>query len=161
MNRISIAATALALALSACAHLDPNSTAELLAANNVYRTNLGLPPLQWSAPLAANAQLWAVHLAETGQLQHSGPGQNLAMAASGTQSLTQLVNLWGSEQTYFTNGAVPNISTTGNWQDAGYYSQLVWRTTTELGCGFAENDGREILVCDYNPPGNVIGKRAY
>jgi uncharacterized protein YkwD len=163
MKRLSIAAmlAALTLGVSAPAHAAPNSTAELLAAHNAYRANLGLPPLRWSDQLAATAQQWAEHLAEIGQLEHSGPGQNLVMAASGTQSLTQLVDLWGSEQADFTNGDFPDISTTGNWTDAGHYSQMVWKATTEVGCGVADDYGLEVLVCDYDPPGNVMGERAY
>jgi uncharacterized protein YkwD len=163
MKRISIAAVlaALTLGLSAHAHADPRSTAELLGAHNAYRAGLGLPPLRWSNRLAVNAQHWAVHLAEIGRLEHSGSGQNLAMATSGSQSLTQLVDLWGSERAYFTNGYFPAISTTGNWVNVGHYSQMVWKTTTEVGCGFAESYGRDVLVCDYNPPGNVMGERAF
>ncbi len=163
MKRRSIAAmlAALTLGLSAPAYADPGSTAELLAAHNAYRASLGLPPLRWSNQLAAHAQRWADHLAEIGELEHSGPGQNLAMAKSGTQSLTQLVDLWGSEQTYFTNGYFPAISTTGNWMDVGHYSQMVWNATTKVGCGVADNYGREVLVCDYDPPGNVMGERAF
>lgn len=162
MKRISIAAmlAALTFGLSAPAHAD-QSTAELLAAHNAYRADLGLPPLRWSDQLAAKAQEWAEHLVEIGQLEHSGPGQNLAMAASGTQSLTQLVDLWGSEQADFTNGDFPDISTTGNWMDVGHYSQLVWKATTEVGCGVADGNGSEFLVCDYDPPGNVMGERAF
>ena len=158
---IAVIIIALTLRVLAPAHADPSSTAELLAAHNAYRTSLGLPPLRWSDALAASAQNWAEHLAETGQLEHSGSGQNLAMAAAGTKSLTQLVDLWGSEQANFTDGYFPDISTTGNWMDAGHYSQIVWKDTTEVGCGFAENDGNDVLVCDYDPPGNVMGERAY
>lgn len=158
MKRIAVAAVLAALTL-APAHADPSD--ELLAAHNAYRSNLGLPPLQWSGRLAANAQSWAEHLAETGEFEHSGPGQNLAMATSGSESLTQLVDLWGSEQADFTNGTFPDISTTGNWMDVGHYSQMVWRATTEVGCGFAEGNGQDILVCDYDPPGNVMGERAF
>ncbi len=163
MKRLSIAACLAALTLGAPAYAqaDPGSIAEILAAHNAYRTSLGLAPLHWSDRLEAKAQGWADHLAEIGELVHSGSGQNLAMAAAGTQSLTQLVDLWGSEQADFTNGSFPDISTTGNWEDVGHYSQMVWRSTTEVGCGFAENDGRDVLVCDYDPPGNVMGERTY
>ncbi len=163
MKRLSIAAVLAALSLGTPVHAqaDPENIAELLAAHNAYRADLGLPPLRWSDHLAANAQQWADHLAEIGQLEHSGPGQNLAMAASGTQSLTQLVDLWGGEQAYFSNGNFPDISTTGNWVDVGHYSQLVWKATTEVGCGFASSNGVDFLVCDYDPPGNVMGERAY
>ena len=163
MKRLPLATVlaALTLGLSVSAYADPRSIAELLAAHNAYRASLDLPPLRWSDQLAVKAQSWAVHLAEIGQLEHSGPGQNLALATSGTQSLTQLVDLWGSEQHYFTNGNFPAISTTGNWMDVGHYSQMVWKSTTAVGCGFAESNGLDVLVCDYNPPGNVVGERAY
>ena len=134
---------------------------ELLAAHNAYRTPLGLSPLHWSDGLAANAQQWAEHLVQIGQMQHSGSGQNLAMASTGTQSLTALVDLWGNEQRYFTDGNFPSISTSGDWKDAGHYSQLVWRSTREVGCGFASGNGQDFLVCDYAPVGNVIGQRPY
>jgi hypothetical protein len=163
MKRIAIAAVlaALSLGISGHAHADSRSAAELLAAHNAYRGSLGLPPLRWSNQLAVSAQRWAVHLAEIGKLEHSGSGQNLAMASSGSRSLAQLVDLWGSERAYFTNGYFPEISTTGNWVNVGHYSQMVWKTTTEVGCGLATNYGWDVLVCDYNPPGNVMGERAF
>ena len=163
MKNLSLAAALAALLLSAPAHAQDyaSAKAELLAAHNSYRESLGLPPLRWSDSLAAKAQQWADHLAEIGELVHSGSGQNLAMAAAGTQTLTQLVDLWGSEQANFTNGDFPDISTTGNWEDVGHYSQIIWRSTTKVGCGFAEDYGRDVLVCDYDPPGNVMGERAY
>ncbi len=138
-----------------------DSTAELLAAHNQYRASLGLPPLHWSSRLADKAKQWAEHLAQIGQLVHSGSGQNLAMASAGSESLTQLVQLWGNEQSSFTNGDFPDISTTGNWKDVGHYSQMIWRSTTEVGCGLAQGNGSDFLVCDYDPPGNVMGERAY
>lgn len=163
MTRIFVAAAlvVLTLGLSARGYADPHGATKLLAAHNGYRASLGLPPLRWSDRLAANAQRWADHLAAIGRLEHNGSGQNLAMATSGTQSLTQLVELWGSEQAYFVNGYFPAISSTGNWMNVGHYSQMIWRTTTEVGCGFARNDGRDVLVCDYDPPGNVMGERAF
>jgi uncharacterized protein YkwD len=163
MTRIFVAAVlvVLALGLSARGYADPGTTAELLAAHNSYRASLGLPPLRWSNRLAASAQRWADHLAAIGSLEHSGSGQNLAMAASGTQSLRQLVDLWGSERAYFVDGYFPAISTTGNWVNVGHYSQMIWRMTTEVGCGFARNNGYDVLVCNYNPPGNVMGERAF
>ncbi len=163
MHRIIIVAMLAALILGGSTHAkaDSNSVAELLAAHNAYRTVLGLPPLRWSATLAANAQSWADHLAGIGRLEHSGPGQNLAWATAGSQSLTQLVDLWGNERVYFRDGQFPAISTTGNWVDVGHYSQLIWKATTKVGCGLAEGNGGDFLVCDYDPPGNVMGQRAY
>jgi hypothetical protein len=163
MTRIFVAVTFVfvALGLSARGDADPRGASELLAAQNSYRASLGLAPLQWSDRLAASAQGWADHLAAIGRLEHSGSGQNLAMATAGTRSLTQLVALWGSEKAYFVNGDFPAISTRGDWMKVGHYSQMVWRATTEVGCGFARSHGRDVLVCNYDPPGNVMGERVF
>jgi hypothetical protein len=162
MNRFIIALMApLLIAGSAFAQADSVDIAALLAAQNAYRARVGVAPLQWSAGLAAKAQGWAEHVAETGQLAHSGPGQNLVWATQGGFTPAQLVNVWGNETANFTDGVFPAISDTGNWMDAGHYSQLVWAATRSVGCGFATGGGRDILVCDYDPPGNVAGERPY
>lgn len=160
MKFFAATAAMLCIAGPAYAQMDPASISELLAAHNAYRSPLGLPPLQWSATLAARAQDWANHIAATNSLTHNGAGQNLVWA-NGPFSLTQLVNIWGAERPNFTDSTFPAISTTGNWQDAGHYSQLVWSTTTEVGCATASNPSHFILVCNYNPPGNIEGERPY
>jgi len=134
---------------------------EILAAHNQYRSEVGVPPLEWSANLAATAQQWADHLAQTGTFEHSGSAENLAQGTAGAFSVTQLVDMWGGEKQYFSYGTFPNVSTTGNWQDVGHYTQVVWRNTTEVGCGLARGNGNDVLVCHYNPAGNVIGKSVF
>ena len=133
----------------------------ILAAHNSYRAQVGVPPLQWSTSLAASAQDWANHLAATGPLVHSGSGENLAEATAGALSLTQLVDMWGNEKQYFVAGTFPNISTTGNWEDVGHYTQVVWRNTTQVGGGVATGQGNDYLVCHYNPAGNVVGQTVF
>ncbi len=131
---------------------------EILAAHNGYRAQAGVSPLQWSASLAASAQAWATHLAATGPLVHSGAGENLADGTAGAFSLTQMVGFWGNEEKFFTNGVFPAVSTTGNWEDVGHYTQLIWRNTTEVGGGLATGQGNDYLVCHYSPAGNVVGE---
>ena len=140
--------------------------AAILAAHNSYRAAVAaeepLQPLQWSGTLAASAQNWANFLATIGTLQEPGVGGvNLADATAGSLSVTQLVGLWGNEQQFFKDGVFPDISTTGNWEAAGHYSQVVWRNTTEVGGGLATGQGQDFLVCYYNPAGNVTGETAY
>lgn len=140
--------------------------AAILAAHNGYRAAVAsgepLQPLQWSDSLAASAQNWANHLAAIGSLQEPGVGGvNLAGATAGALSVTQLVGLWGNEQQFFIDGIFPDVSTTGDWEAAGHYSQMVWRNTTEVGGGLATGQGQDFLVCYYNPAGNVIGETVY
>lgn len=140
----------------------PNAQAqEILAAQNRYRAEVGVPPLQWSGSLAASAQQWANHLAATGTFQHSGAGENLAEGTAGAFSVTKLVDMWGNEKQHFVHGTFPNVSNNGNWADVGHYTQMVWRNTTEVGCGLARGNGNDVLVCHYNPAGNVTGQGVY
>jgi len=82
-------------------------TEEILNAHNNYRTEVEVPPLQWSEDLAASAQQWANKLAQTGTFEHSQAGENLAEGTTGAFSVTQLVDMWGGEKQYFSNGTFP------------------------------------------------------
>jgi len=134
---------------------------EILDVHNGYREQVGVPALSWSDSLAASAQNWANQLAATGTLMHSGAGENLADGTAGSFTVTQLIAMWGNEQANFKDGTFPDVSITGNWEDVGHYSQIVWRNTTEVGGGLATGNGLDFLVCHYNPAGNVIGETVY
>jgi Cysteine-rich secretory protein family len=139
---------------------------EILNAHNQYRLEVDVPFLIWSEALASDAQDWANHLAALGgqTLEHAentGQGENLWMGTSGFFSPTEMVSSWGEEQQYFQGGTFPDVSSTGNWFDVGHYTQLVWRKTTEVGCGIATAGGNDIFVCRYNPPGNFMGEPVY
>lgn len=50
-------------------------------------------------------------------------------------------------------------------EETGHFTQLVWQSTTSVGCGavLCDNDATGgvhgwYLVCEYYPPGNVIGE---
>lgn len=134
---------------------------EILNAHNKYRASVGVAPLQWSENLAASAQKWANYLAQNRKFEHSQPGENLAQGSAGAYSVTQLVDLWGNERQYFRQGIFPDVSTTGNWMDVGHYTQIVSRNTTEVGCALVRGNGNDVLVCHYNPAGNVMGQRVF
>ena len=135
----------------------------ILAAHNSYRAQVGVPPLQWSDSLAVSSQNWANQLAATGTLVHShGPyGENLAEGTAGGFSVTQLVDIWGNEKQFFIAGVFPNVSSTGNWEDVGHYTQVVWRNTTQVGGALATGHGLDFLVCQYLPEGNVTGEAVF
>jgi hypothetical protein len=41
----------------------------------------------------------------------------------------------------------------------GHFTQMVWDASKEIGVGKAHSkDGRVFVVCNYYPPGNVLGK---
>jgi len=148
--------------------LQPSRVDELLRIHNRYRGEVGVPPLRWSDTLAAGARDWAEKLAREGRFEHSAHnreqpqyGENLALS-TGEPSATDLVELWGGEKSDFIAGArFPNIARSGDWASVGHYSQLVWRASTEVGCGIRRGAVATLLVCRYAPAGNWIGEIPY
>ena len=140
--------------------------ARLLAAHNRERAAVGHPPLQWDPDLAASAASYGPVLASLHHLVHSPrdtrPGQreNLAMAFHGTLSAEQLVDLWSREKRLLQPGLFPAVSNTGRWEDVAHYTQMVWPTTTRVGCAIFAADW-DYLICRYSPPGNLDGKPVF
>ena len=54
-------------------------------------------------------------------------------------------------------GIFPAVSSSGNWEDVAHYTQMVWPTTTHVGCALYQADW-DYLICRYSPPGNIDGK---
>jgi pathogenesis-related protein 1 len=145
---------------------------QILDAHNAYRNEVGVPALTWSNDLAQFAQSWANELATNRGcvLQHrpndeSDPwnqkyGENIYAAGGTDWSPTVLDGIadWGTEKSDFDfdtkeckNGAV-----------CGHYTQMIWKSTTMVGCGIAKcPGGNVIVVCNYNPPGNYVGEKPY
>lgn len=124
-------------------------------AHNRARARHCARPLSWSSRLAQVAQRWANALRDRGcQFGHSGGsfGENLAAGTSGTLDPESVVKMWYDEvgQYRFPDG--------GFSMQTGHFTQLVWRGTTEVGCGRSQCKGMDIFVCEYNPPGNWEGQ---
>ena len=137
--------------------------APLLDAHNRERAAFGSPAMAWDPALADGAQSHAHTLASLGTLRHSprnarpGQGENLWIGTRGAYSLPSMVGAWASERRLFRPGRFPANSRTANWADVGHYTQMVWPTTSRLGCALASSARWDVLVCRYSPPGNVDG----
>lgn len=137
----------------------------LLAAHNAERARVGAPPLEWDSTLAAHAAGYGPVLARLGALVHSpregrpGERENLAKAWHGTMTPEQLVGMWTDEKKLMEpgSGLFPATSRTGRWEDIAHYTQMVWPTTTRVGCAIYSVDW-DYLICRYSPPGNIDGK---
>ena len=145
---------------------DGGSLAEqVVQTHNKYRAEVGVPPIQWSSALANQAQEWANHLASNLIFQHSqsqSEGENLWIGTSHAFSFTQMIDNFGGEKQNFRFGVFPDVSKTGSWVDVGHYTQVVWRTTTQVGCAGSDGrDGNYRFVCRYSPPGNFLGQPPY
>jgi hypothetical protein len=139
--------------------------ARILAAHNAERARMGIAPLVWDNALGAGAATYAQQMAFTGMFQHSnrharrGVGENLWMGTHGAFSPEAMVGGWSSEKRYFMPGVFPNNSRSGNWEDVGHYTQMIWPTTTRVGCALASTARVDYLVCRYATAGNIDGHR--
>jgi hypothetical protein len=129
--------------------------ARLLAAHNRERVALGVPTLEWDAGLARDAQAWAAQLARRGTMVHAADtdeGENLWAGTSRQYAPEEMVGLWLAERCDYRPGIFPNVSKTGDFAAVGHYTQVIWRTTTRVGCAIADNGREEFLVCRYAGP---------
>ena len=139
--------------------------ARLLGLHNRERTAVGAPPLVWDAALAAGAAAYGPELARRGQLAHSpresrpGQGENLCMGTRGAYNVEEMVGSWAAERRLFRPGTFPEVSSSGRWEDVAHYTQMIWRSTSRLGCALHSSERWDFLVCRYAPPGNIIGDR--
>jgi len=187
MDSKTLPALALLLSVPACAHaafldclffdgFDGESAAPSAWASNLRTHNCArktvvpapavpIVPLHWSASLADTAQTYANRCiwAHSGT---SGLGENLYASAPPSAAQTAAANSWANE---FANYDYAG-NTCASGQQCGHYTQMVWRTTRQVGCGiancstgspFTNFPNWTIVVCNYTPPGNYVSQRPY
>ena len=146
--------------------LDKDEIALLLGEHNRVRAGAGLSSLEWSEDLSDYAEEWANHLAATGcNLDHrpkSGKwkrkyGENLFMGVAENFGILHTVTTWEREKKNYSYGPV----TEQNRFATENYTQLVWKDTERVGCAKAICSGNMVIVCNYDPPGNVPGEKPY
>ena len=129
--------------------------AELLAAQNHARAEHKLAPLKWDCRLADMAQEWA----KRGVFEHredTSYGENMFVSALATEPVRSAVERWMLEKANWTN----KTGTCATGKTCTHYTQIVWKTTTQVGCGINRNGAvkwKVLLVCNYNPAGNTPG----
>ncbi|MCI5142669.1 MAG: SCP-like extracellular [Candidatus Electrothrix sp. ATG1] len=146
--------------------VDPQA---MTAAHNALRSQLGVPGLKWSGQLANAAQDWANQLAQTScrlRQSSSGYGENLYWAGPKTYSngIKKIQEISGQDvvNTWIYEGKTYSYPSNSCKGECGNYTQVIWRDTTEVGCGMALcSDKAQIWVCNYSPAGNVIGRKPY
>lgn len=129
-----------------------SAAAAFLDAHNEYRKRHCAPPLEWSEELAKVAQKWANALRDQGcAFEHSRTryGENLAAGTSGALDPGTTTEMWYREVDIY------DFKKPGFSMATGHFTQLVWAGTTSLGCGMSTCKGLDIIVCNYDPPGNV------
>ena len=133
----------------------------------MVQTSTPLPPMQWDPDLAAHAAQWAAMCKDGGDsvnglIDHNPSRTNVAgyafigeniFGAGGGANAKQAVDAWASEKASFTYP-------TGCSGICGHYTQVVWRTSVNVGCALHDCPGLaygSTIVCDYGPGGNSGG----
>jgi uncharacterized protein YkwD len=161
--------------------LEDAQLAAALDRANLYRARHGASPLRWDARLAAGAQRAAAACppraggnSGAAALAPSfappaGIGQTTAWGAS---SFAAAVDAWydqglsyygggddEDEEAASTVGASSSSSPfLGFSPDAAAFSQLIWLSSSRVGCALATSCREVTYVCRYAAPGNVIGQ---
>lgn len=146
---------------------------EIVAAHNAVRARAmpapapALPAMTWHEGAASTASAWV----ERCEFKHNTAitgtyGENIFAMYGSRPTPTQVVEDWASEAPRYDYA---NNRCSGG--ECGHYTQLVWRASTGVGCASklctenspfgAGNTPWIFWVCDYAPPGNVIGQRPY
>jgi len=149
-------------------------------AHNELRKKHGLDPLVYEKSLEEKAQKWAKKLHDDGckmAHSHGDTGENLFWASAYSSAAArdergawiwhrsvqrvderEVVQAWYDEVQWY--DYEKNSCQEG--KVCGHYTQVVWHTTTEVGCAATVcEDFSQIWVCEYAPAGNVVGKRPY
>ncbi|EXJ86871.1 hypothetical protein A1O3_03825 [Capronia epimyces CBS 606.96] len=146
----------------------------ILIHHNIHRTNHSATALTWSPSLAETAQMIAqtcvyghvTNINGGGYGQNIGAGYPVTPLGMGNFVTEGLYNSEVNNYVYY--GAEPDITTLQQW---GHFTQIVWKSTTSVGCYTADctatglgNVGGGVppyfTVCNYAPPGNYIGEFA-
>ncbi|XP_032831323.2 uncharacterized protein LOC116954712 isoform X2 [Petromyzon marinus] len=135
---------------------------DVLAEHNRLREIHGARPLRRSVALGRDARAWARELARSRALR-SHPtvphGQNVWAKHIGTGELPKgrkVTNCWYADRLAY------DYNNPGFQQGTGNFSQLVWRSSLDLGVGLAcDGRGMFVAVAFYSPAGNLPYAMSY
>ncbi|XP_063717266.1 uncharacterized protein LOC134844492 [Symsagittifera roscoffensis] len=145
----------------------------ILDKHNLHRGNAGLPLLTWNFALATAAQAHTDILTQSGcHLKHStgdfrslGQGENLWMTSQKGLTAYKLgfsaaKGWYGEIDRYkYPKNPTDSWSSCVDWKKVGHFTQMMWSTTTKIGCGRGTcSNGKTIVTCHYLAHGNINGQ---
>lgn len=156
----TIAASASASTSLSSTYTDPTDfTNTMLNYTNYYRYLHSSPFLRSNSTLSDFAQSYSSECiwSHNPALADHNYGENLAR---GYPDLTSAITAWYDEVSEF-DYDFDKDDPTGFTEETGHFTQLVWRDSKAVGCGWTDCGGRNgvegvLVVCDYWPAGNVM-----
>ncbi|XP_067240085.1 Golgi-associated plant pathogenesis-related protein 1 [Chanodichthys erythropterus] len=139
---------------------DESFKQKFLDTHNQYRAQHQAPALTYSEDLCGTAQKWAEHMLSNKSLGHSdtNDGENVFYAFSSqtkTPTGKEAVDSWYGEIKDY------NFDTPGHQPKTGHFTQVVWKSSTELGVGMATDGNTVFVVGQYRPAGNITNAGFY
>lgn len=120
----------------------------ILDAHNSARAAFGAEPLTWDDNLVNHAND-ASYQCLFQHMSNNNCGENLA---EGYSSPAAGVEAWVNEYTQY------NYGNPGFGENTGHFTQVVWKSSTTVGCAVQQCSGGQLLRCEYSPPGNYEGE---
>ncbi|KAK6916274.1 CAP domain, partial [Dillenia turbinata] len=133
-----------------------NSPDDYVREHNNARSNVSVPCLQWNDTLAEYAQSYANNRTGDCILRHSNTdyGENLFIGTGRNYTGVDAVDAWVPEEQNYDY----STNTCAQGAVCGHYTQVVWNTTTSIGCARVTcNNGSIFITCNYYPAGNIPG----
>jgi glioma pathogenesis-related protein 2 len=139
----------------------------ILTEHNTYRSTHHSPALTTSDSLDKSAQKWANYLATKKTFEHSNNpqiGENIYVSYGQESSLKAKTLAENAVKFWYREVANYNYTKPGFSDNTGHFTQVVWKKTTQVGCGAARgtvvSQGRQVnafyVVCQYSPAGNNL-----
>ncbi|KAG2262398.1 hypothetical protein Bca4012_012940 [Brassica carinata] len=137
-------------------------TMEFLNAHNAARVASGASHLRWDQGLARFAYDWAKQRKSDCKMTHSGGphGENIFWyQRSVNWTPKRVVATWVDESLHYDR----TTNSCGAGKMCGHYTQIIWRTTTAVGCARirCDNNLGFLVVCEYSPGGNYEGESPF
>ncbi|CAL4967357.1 unnamed protein product [Urochloa decumbens] len=116
-------------------------------------------PLKYTQELSDRAAAWAAQYKGNCAAASPAAGVNVFLGAAGATWLpSDAVAAWAEEEQHYDLGS----NTCADGKGCGRYTQMVWRDSKEFGCATVDcASGETLMVCHYEPQGNIMGQKPF
>jgi glioma pathogenesis-related protein 2 len=128
--------------------------------HNILRRKHNVPELKLNQELCKLAQSTAEFIVKKDDYDHSAAefngtrlGENMAIMIGQELTAEVMTDIWYDEKNNY-DFKKPQYS-----ENTGYFTQLIWKSSQEVGFGVAKGEGDKwIGIAYYYPPGNMVNE---